>query len=129
MNTPVNATIIVMAVTDHLTQTVKSVLNTLASWMVNVSVTLGGLAKAVNSGQENVTQSVMAVSAHLLMSAGTVLTTLSVMARRVIMKDMMPKQTEVVAVMKTGVLKQIVVNTTVNVTPTVESTQVTERDH
>jgi len=97
--------------------------------MVNVSATLGGLAKAVNSGQDHVTQSVMAVSAHLLMSAGTVLTTLSVMARRVIMKDMMPKQTEVVAVMQTGVLKQIVVNTMVPVTPTVESTQVSERDH
>ena len=129
MNTPVNATIIVMAVTDHLTQTVKSVLNTLASRMVNVSATLGGLAKAVNSGQDHVTQSVMAVSAHLLMSAGTVLTTLSVMARRVIMKDMMPKKTEVVAVMQTGVLKQIVVNIMVPVTPTVESTQVSEKDH
>jgi hypothetical protein len=99
MNTPVNATIIVMAVTDHPTLTVKSVLNTLASMMAHVNVTLGGLVKAVNSGQDHVTQSVMAVSAHLLMSVGTVLNTLSVMARRVIMKDILPKLTDLVAVM------------------------------
>jgi hypothetical protein len=99
MNTPVNATIIVMAVTDHPTLTVKSVLNTLASKMAHVNVTLGGLVKAVNSGQDHVTQSVMAVSAHLLMSVGTVLSTPSVMARRVIMRDILPKLTDLVAVM------------------------------
>jgi hypothetical protein len=108
-----------MAVTDHPTLTVKSVLNTLASKVVHVSVTLGGLVKAVNSGQDHVTQSVMAVSAHLLMSVGTVLSTPSVMARRVIMRDILPKLTDLVAVMKTGAMQLIVAYTTVSVTPTV----------
>jgi hypothetical protein len=41
------------------------------------------------------------------------------MARRVIMRDILPKLTDLVAVMKTGAMQLIVAYTTVSVTPTV----------
>ena len=128
-NTPVNATIIVMAVTDQATLTVKSVLLTLACKMVPVNVIHGGPERAVNIGRVHVTQSVTAVSDQTKPTVGTVLTTLNVTARRATMKDMNSQLTEPVAAMKTGATLMTVASTTEIATRTVKVLgQVTSKD-
>lgn len=121
-NTPVNATIIAMDVTDQPTLTVKSVLQMLMMIPEPVNVTTGGHTLAVNTGTDSVTQSVMAASDHLKMTVGTALTTPNVTARMEIIQDLTATLMEAVAAKSTGATQLTVAYTMEHVTLTVEST-------
>lgn len=101
-NTPANATIIAMDVTDQPTQTVKFVLQMLMIVPEPVNVTTGGPIHPANTGTVFVTQSVMAVSDLLPMNVGTALTTPSVTARMETILDLMVSLMEAVAAKPTG---------------------------
>lgn len=112
-NTPVNATITVMAVMDQLTATVKYALLMLASIATEtVSVTHTGPEKHAPSGEDCVTQSVMAVLDQTKAIVGTAQTTLSVTARRLIMMASSARLTEAVAANQTGATLPTVAYTT-----------------
>jgi hypothetical protein len=118
-NTPVNATITVMAVMDQLTVTVKYALPMLAKTpQVTVSVTHTGLENHAPSGEDCATQSVMAVLDQSKAIVGTAQTTLSVTARRLIMMASKTRLMEAVAANQTGAKLPTVAYTTELVTPT-----------
>jgi hypothetical protein len=119
MNTPVNATITVMAVMDPLTVTVKFALKMLASTATEtVSVTHTGPENHAPSGEDCATQSVMAVLDQTKVIVGTVPTTLSVTARRLIMMASNSRLTVAVAANQTGATLLTVAYTTELVIPT-----------
>jgi hypothetical protein len=101
-NTPVNATIIVMVVTDQLLLIVKyaSQMPLLERKAVNALLT--GPENTANTGKDHVTTSVMAVSDQTRLIVGTVLTTLSVTARMALMQVIVMRLMECVTAKKIG---------------------------